>query len=148
MVLDKIHLVIQCNIPSYKAHWVLIGQSDRRPALTHSFDGAERRKSQRCPIDCQVIYKDSAGTGPTMAGRGQSLNLSRNGLLFTTEQQLQPGKKLEVAISWPAKLDGACQLKLVSNGRVVRVQGSQAAMEVNRFEFKTTSAAAFSCSEK
>ena len=82
-----------------------------------------------------------------MVGRGQSVNLSRNGLLFTTEQELRPGTKLEIAINWPAKLDGACQLKLVSSGRVVRIQGSRTAMEVKRFEFKTTSSAAFYCSD-
>lgn len=82
------------------------------------------------------------------SGRGQTVNLSRNGLLFTTEHELQLGKKLEVSISWPAKLDGTCPLKLVSTGRVVRVEDSRVAVEVKRFEFRTTSATAFSKPER
>ena len=49
-----------------------------------------------------------------------TVNMSSNGVLFTTDHYLLPGRRLEVSISWPAQLNSKVALKLVARGRVVR----------------------------
>lgn len=66
--------------------------------------------------------------------------MSSGGILFSTQHMLLPGKRLEMAISWPAQLDNRCALKLVARGRVVRYDGGRAAVEIQQYEFRTLGA--------
>jgi hypothetical protein len=50
---------------------------------------------------------------------------------------LLPGKRLELAISWPAQLNNKCALKLVARGRVVRFEHGYTAIEIQQYEFRT-----------
>jgi hypothetical protein len=68
---------------------------------------------------------------------GRTLNISSNGVLFTTDKILIPGRRIEVSISWPAQLDNRCQLKLVARGRVARLEQGRAAVEIQQYEFRT-----------
>jgi len=56
---------------------------------------------------------------------------------------LDPGKRLEVAVNWPARLDGTCRLKLVAMGRVVRTEQDRAAIAIEHYEFRTQGASPF-----
>ncbi len=97
----------------------------------------ERRSADRFPISRDVQYKVLSKRGGPEAGGGQTINISSNGVLFTTEHYLIPGRRLELSISWPAQLNDKCQLKLVARGRVVRCEEGQAAMEIQQYEFRT-----------
>ena len=97
----------------------------------------ERRSADRFPISRDVQYKVINKRGGPEAGGGKTLNISSNGVLFTTEHCLIPGRRLEVSISWPAQLNEKCQLKLVARGRVVRCEEGVAAMEIQQYEFRT-----------
>lgn len=98
---------------------------------------AERRDSERMPIEREVQYRVlSKRDGETVAA-GKTLNISSSGVLFTTDQMLLPGRRLELAISWPAQLDNKCALKLVARGRVVRFEDGCAALEIMQHEFRT-----------
>jgi hypothetical protein len=70
-------------------------------------------------------------------GLGKTLNMSSGGVLFTTETPLPAGERVEIAVSWPAQLNDVLPLKLVAMGRLVRTDESQAAISVERYEFKT-----------
>ena len=70
-------------------------------------------------------------------GFGKTLNMSRRGVLFTTESTLTPGEFIELSVSWPALLNGVLPLKLVAHGPVVRTEDKQAAITIERYEFKT-----------
>ncbi len=70
-------------------------------------------------------------------GLGTTLNMSSSGVLFTTDRALLPGKRVEMAISWPAQLDNRMSLKLVARGRVVRCEAGTAAVEIQQYEFRT-----------
>lgn len=61
-------------------------------------------------------------------------------MLFTTEKPILPGRRVELAISWPAELNRNTALKLVARGRVVRVENGRAAAEIQNFEFRTMGA--------
>ncbi len=58
-------------------------------------------------------------------------------MLFTTEDILLPGRRVELSINWPAQLDQKCALKLVARGRVVRFENGTAAIEILQHEFRT-----------
>jgi carbohydrate-selective porin OprB len=80
--------------------------------------------------------------GGEEAGEGKTVNMSSSGVLFTTPQILRPGRRIELAISWPAQLNNKCALKLVARGRIVRFDNGLAAMEIQQYEFRTQSSPA------
>ena len=98
----------------------------------------DRRSSNRLPIERDVRYKVLGGKKTVkQVGLGKTLNMSSGGVLFTTETPLPEGERVELAVSWPAQLNDTLPLKLVAMGRLVRAEGSQAAISVERYEFKT-----------
>jgi hypothetical protein len=99
---------------------------------------AERRDSKRFPIEQEVSYKilDHRAAVPE-SGSGMTLDISSGGVLFETAQRLRSGKRVEVSVNWPALLDGACPLKFVAVGRVVRAEDARAAMHIEQYEFRT-----------
>jgi hypothetical protein len=68
---------------------------------------------------------------------GKTINISSTGVLFTTDRILFPDDRLEISISWPAKLDGIHQLKLVAKGRVKRLERGRAAVAFERYVLRT-----------
>lgn len=70
-------------------------------------------------------------------GSGKTVNISSGGVLFTTETPLPEGERVELAVSWPAQLNDQLPLKLVAMGRLVRSEETQAAISIERYEFKT-----------
>lgn len=105
-------------------------------------DANERRASDRFPIERDVRYKVLSRNTNDETGAGKTLNMSSNGVLFTTDGLLVPGRKVELAISWPAQLNSKVPLKLVARGRVVRSEDGIAAVEIQQYEFRTQSAQA------
>src|SRR3569832_2198308 len=98
---------------------------------------ADRRHSDRFPIERDVQYRVLNKRGGEEAGDGKTLNMSSAGILFTTEGMLLPGRRLEVNVNWPAQLNNKCALRLVARGRIVRCEDGTAAMEIQQYEFKT-----------
>ena len=99
----------------------------------------DRRGADRFPIEREVRYKILSRKTSTEgeSGIGMTINMSSNGVLFTTDRYLLPGKRLEVSISWPAQLNSKIALKLVARGRVVRSEEGRAAIEIHQYEFRT-----------
>jgi len=104
--------------------------------VVRDVENADRRSSVRFPIEREIRYKVFSRNAIEM-GSGMTVNMSSNGILFTTERTLNPGERLEVSVNWPAHLDNKCPLKLVTTGRVVRGDGEQAAIAIERYEFRT-----------
>ena len=67
----------------------------------------------------------------------ETLNISSKGVLFATEEPLQPGQLLQVSVDWPARLENQVPLKLVAEGRIVRNVNGLAAMRIDKYEFRT-----------
>jgi hypothetical protein len=103
---------------------------------TEGTENADRRSAVRFPIEQEVRYK-IFNRSTIEVGSGRTINMSSNGVLFTTERSLAPGERLEVAVNWPAQLDNKCPLKLVTTGRVVRSEDDRAAIAIERYEFRT-----------
>jgi PilZ domain len=100
-------------------------------------DKNDRRGSDRFPIEREVKYKILSKKHGEEMGNGKTVNMSSNGVLFTTDQLLVPGRRLELNISWPAQLNAKVALKLVARGRIVRYEEGRAAMEIQQYEFRT-----------
>jgi hypothetical protein len=109
------------------------------PNVTPETDNADRRSAVRFPIEQDVRYR-IFNRNTIEVGAGKTINMSSNGVLFTTERALALGERLEVAVNWPAQLDNKCPLKLVTIGRVVRSEGACAAIAIERYEFRTQGA--------
>ena len=57
--------------------------------------------------------------------------------MFAASEPLQPGQLLQVSVDWPARLENEVPLKLVAEGRVIRMIDGQAAMRIDKYEFRT-----------
>lgn len=113
--------------------------------MSYEWQHGERRGSSRFPIERAVLFKSLGRNPEADAGKGQTINMSSTGVLFSTNQELTPGRRVEVSISWPAQLNDTCPLKLVAKGRVVRFEGGAAALEIQQYEFRTLGSAGFPC---
>jgi hypothetical protein len=102
---------------------------------------ADRRRTIRFPVKEEVKYR-VIHKSSRIGGAGRTLNMASGGLLFTTEEKLPIGRTVEVAVNWPARLDGVCPLKFVATGRVIRSDGEHAAIRIERYEFRTRGVAA------
>jgi hypothetical protein len=103
-----------------------------------SESAGDRRGSNRLPIQREVRYKLLGGKKIVkQVGFGKTVNMSSGGVLFTTESLLPKGKWVELAVSWPAQLNQTIALKLVAVGYLVRSDETQAAISIERYEFKT-----------
>jgi hypothetical protein len=116
---------------------VLGSRSDSTPI---AFGTPERRVSDRFPIAREVKYRITSGRGAQESGVGHTVDVSSSGVKFIAEGPLAPGKRVELAISWPAQLDGKCALKLVASGKIVRCRGNQVAVGIEKYEFRTQGA--------
>jgi c-di-GMP-binding flagellar brake protein YcgR len=97
---------------------------------------AARRMSIEQDVEYRVLARSEGGVEETQA-LGKTVNISSSGVLFTTEHLLPPGRRIELAIQWPAQLNQKCGLKLMARGRVVRFEGDRAAIEIMKHEFRT-----------
>ena len=100
---------------------------------------SERRRSSRFPIERDVRYKTLNQRTETLVGNGKTLNISSSGVLFTCDHDLPVGTRLEVSISWPAQLNDRCLLNLVARGRVARNTQGRLALQIQQYEFRTSS---------
>ena len=98
---------------------------------------ADRRQSDRFPIEREVRFRVLNKRSGEETGEGKTLNISSSGVSFTSQQMLIPGRRLELSISWPVQLNDLVPLKLVTRGRVVRFEEGQAAIEIQQYEFRT-----------
>lgn len=97
----------------------------------------ERRGTNRFPLHESLRYRMLFAKGDPISGSGHTLNMGSGGILFTTEELLPVGRSVELSVDWPAQLNGVCPLKFVAVGRVVRSEQTQAAVRIERYQFKT-----------
>ncbi len=74
----------------------------------------QRRSADRFPMDRDIRYRVLERKGSEPFQLGKTINMSSHGVLFTTDQSLNPGRYLEISISWPAQLNSQVALKFVA----------------------------------
>ncbi len=96
----------------------------------------ERRQTQRFPMESQIQFK-SERSRTALIGYGTTVNMSRQGVLFITDQSLPAGEPVTLEVGWPVLLDAAVPLKLVTRGRVVWCENSHTAVRCDKWDFRT-----------
>ena len=96
----------------------------------------DRRLGRRFPMERQIQFK-SQRSKSALIGSGTTVNMSRRGVLFTTDQSLPEGEPVTLEVGWPVLLDAAVPLKLVTRGRVVWCENSHTAVRFDKWEFRT-----------
>jgi hypothetical protein len=100
---------------------------------------SERRTPGRFPIERELRFRMLSKRNE-IVGTGRTINMSSKGVLFRTDKTLLAGKRLEMAISWPAQLDNKCALKLIARGKIVRAEPGLVAVSIEQYEFRTVGA--------
>jgi len=96
----------------------------------------DRRSKTRYPIECGLEYRVLRGRGPAAAGKGQTINISSNGLLFYTREMLSTGTGVELNLEWPVTLDDRIPLTLRIKGSIVRSERDRAVAQIDSHEFR------------
>ena len=99
--------------------------------------GVDRRDARRFPLETEIRWRPLSLRGGVTAGKGMTINMSSNGILFSSPAPLKIGTKLELSINWPVALNSTCPLKLVTQGRVARAVTDAVAVQIDRYEFRT-----------
>ncbi len=97
----------------------------------------DRRMKRRFNIEQSLRYKLLYGSRVSESGSGRTLNISSSGVWFTTENILSTGLPVELSMTWPARLNDVCPMKLMIYGCVVRSDQAGAALAIERYEFRT-----------
>jgi hypothetical protein len=114
------------------------GSSSFPVPATENAKAPDRRDADRFPIQRDMRYRLNNKRDGGTEGVGQTLNISSNGVLFrSSDPSLLPGKRIELSISWPARLDNRCNLRLVARGRIARIVHDEVAVEIDQYEFRT-----------
>jgi len=108
--------------------------------LAPSEERTDQRARDRYPISLDLQYKVLRGGRVEQIGTGRTLNISSGGVLFETDDRLPQRGLVEVAMQWPYLLQGACGLKLVMRGHIVRSTANhkETAVRAEFREFRTT----------
>jgi hypothetical protein len=99
-----------------------------------------RRVRRRFPIQQDVRYQCVKGSRITLVGVGKTLEIGSREVRFTTQQPLKRGQKMRLAVDWPAMLHNTCRMKLEIFGWIVESDPAEAAVKIERYEFRTRGA--------
>ena len=104
-------------------------------AFFHPFP-IERRSKVRFPLELRVRYR-TLGGGTSSAGEGWVVNMSRGGILVSSQHEIGVGVRMELSVEWPSLLYGRVPLRFVTEGDVVRCDASSFAVMLARYQFRT-----------
>ena len=104
----------------------------------------EHRRSQRFQLRLSLQLLRAGGT--TLAGEGETVNVSSGGILFTTDRRLEVGETVEFTMAFPPPPGATANTDLHCLGKVLRYEGSLAdperraklyvmAATIERYEF-------------
>ena len=96
----------------------------------------ERRAKVRYPIACELEYRILRGRSADRVGKGVTINISSEGLLFHTMETLPRGSGIELTLNWPVTLDDHIPLTLRIKGSVVRSESDRAVAQIRSHEFR------------
>ena len=98
---------------------------------------SRHESGRRYPICAHVEYQLPESHGVLSSGVGRTIYLSSGSMQIETEHGLPLGGMVELAVTWPARLDNRVRLKLQIMGRTVGVEGGCTTIKIARYEFRT-----------
>ena len=103
----------------------------------------DRRADRRYPLELDLHCRLQVGRQYVPVGAGVTTDISKGGIAFRVNRTLAPGARVELVVSWPVRLNNERPLKLLVSGRIVRSDGTWAAVATSRLEFRTYTARPF-----
>jgi hypothetical protein len=97
----------------------------------------DRRVDRRYDLKLELRWKLIRRQRLLDGGTGTSVNLSSGGILFDAGRALPLGFNVQLSISWPVLLHNVAPLQLIVSGRIRRVSGTCAAVQMLQHEFRT-----------
>src|ERR1051325_8248783 len=97
----------------------------------------DRRYDRRYGLGLELRWKLVRRRKVLEFGTGKTVDLSSSGIRFDAGRQLPLGLNVELSIAWPALLHNVAPMQLFATGRIVRVDGAQAAIHIVQHEFRT-----------
>lgn len=101
--------------------------------------GSYRPRAERFPIRTSLRYRES---GESAWSEGTTLNISRSGVFFRAEREVDPKTVLEMRIQFPAEVVGEAPANVLCWGPVVRTVPPESphglpavAVEILRYRF-------------
>jgi hypothetical protein len=88
------------------------------------------------PIALQLRYKATSKHGP-LYGFGQTRMMSSKDIIFGPSEGLKAGMIAEIAIAWPALLEGHVRLQLVLETAITASEDGLAAAQILAYHFRT-----------
>lgn len=100
----------------------------------------ERRVKARYPVELNVRYQ-ILGLADTIAGVGQTVNMSSSGMLLACASNIPEGTRIKLFVEWPSLLNGTTPLQLITVGTVVRSMPVGMSVVFESYQFRTMSRA-------
>jgi hypothetical protein len=82
------------------------------------------------------------GLGGRTLGKGRTVNISRRGLLFETEDDLSVGSKIECVVQMGPATNNGPNVNLHIHGVTVRTQRGAVAVSIKKYRLRTNDALA------
>jgi hypothetical protein len=114
-----------------------IMDSKGKPAVERDAIGGDRRQDRRYHLRMELAWKLIRRRRVLDTGIGQTIDISSGGILFDAGRPLPEGLDVELSISWPVLLNDVVAMQLAANGRIVRGNGGQVAIQTVQHEFRT-----------
>jgi hypothetical protein len=102
----------------------------------------DRRTNRRYAFEMPLRFWYRSGESRRL-GSGQTLDLSRKGIRFVSDDPPPSGTEIELRIEWPFLLQHVCPLELLVWGRVLRSGDQGTVVRMNKYEFRTVGARSF-----
>jgi hypothetical protein len=95
------------------------------------------RVKHRFLIEQRVCYQCVRGRRLSPVGVGKTIEISSQEICFTTQDPIETGANVRLAVDWPAMLDNTCRMTLGICGSVIRSAPGRAVIKIARYEFRT-----------
>lgn len=96
-----------------------------------------KSRSQRFPIQTSLRFREIGGAEWR---EGTTVNISRTGVLFQTEEKMEPETVLEMQIVFPASVTAGAAANIICWGPVTRTEASLVAAAMRHCRFTIMSA--------
>ncbi len=93
-------------------------------------------RPNRYEIHRPLEYKIRGAAGPVV-GFGRTLNISRNGVLFHAEEDLNVGRRIELVVRMGSALGNGSEVNLVVQGVTVRCTKGNIAVAIKKHQLRT-----------
>lgn len=90
------------------------------------------------PMKLDVRYKiRSRALGVMATGSGYTSSIGSRRIVFTGDQPVPKGARVEVSVAWPALLENRVRIQLVVQGRTAAADGARIMVDIAHYEFRT-----------